>query len=136
MGFQPNPPLPDPPTVRFSLRPDAPSQSGAGVLPAGGGIFRALSECIESTYKHLRKTMPDGKDKICSPKQILRWPEPRNSSELHGECRRAFPSGMVFLKCLLVNGPHTESARKIPPPAGRTPAPDWRPLLVPSLPKS
>ena len=48
------------------------------------GDFAGIEYALETVTSKRESHM----DKICSPKQILRRPEPENSSEFSGECLR------------------------------------------------
>ena len=58
------------------------------------------------------------------PKQHLNRPEPLNSSELRGECRRCLPIGCSFYLESLGKRPAAGKGHRSFPGRGRSPAPD------------
>ena len=117
--LHPPPPLESPQWKYNPCRPDEPSLWGAGVPGAWGKLLCTFFESIERAPQyHLIKTTSDVEAKCCSPKQHLRRPEPRNSSELRGECRRCLSIRHGFY--LGVAGKRTAFRKHMqsPPPPG------------------
>ncbi len=104
--LHPPPPLESPQWKYNPCRPDEPSLWGAGVPGAWGKLLCTFFESIERAPQyHLIKTTSDVEAKCCSPKQHLRRPEPRNSSELRGECLRCLPIRCGFYLVILGKRP-------------------------------
>ena len=126
--LHPPPPLESPQWKYNPCRPDEPSLWGAGVPGAWGKLLCTFFGSIERAPQyHLIKTTSDVEAKCCSPKQHLRRPEPRNSSELRGECLRCLPIRCGFYLVILGKRPALKKVHRSFPHAPGTPAPHKRP---------